>query len=341
MNRSINLFFVFLISVSVLTAQQDETKSLSYDTAYIKDLSDKLSVRIYGVNKFNKFGIHDDSSGQSIQYSPNSNLNLGLGVNYKWFGIGLAFNFPFVNSDNEIYGKTQRFDAQTNIFTRKLAIDFYLQTYKGFYIENPDSYKNGWTEDSIYPKRPDVITTGLGGSVIYTFNNRKYSARAAFNQTEFQKKSAGSFLLGSFFSIFNLSGDSSLIPYELKEVYDNDLLFRNVSVSGTGITFGYTHTFVLWKKLYLSLTLVPGVSLQYYDIKYEHEEDNKTGTLLAGKFLGRLAIVYNSERSYVGFTAINDSFSGNSGLGQKNSLNYEIGVVRLFYGRRFNFEIWK
>ena len=331
-----NLAFGLLVSVGVLTAQQNETKGLSYDTVYIKDLSDKLSVRIYGVNKFNKFKIQDDSSGHSVQYSPNSNVNLGFGVNYKWFGLGIAFNFPFVNNDNHIYGKTQRFDAQTNIFTRKFAIDVHLQTYKGFYIENPDSYLNDWTSDSLYPQRPDIITTALGGSFIYTFNHKKYSAKAAFIQTEFQKKSAGSFLLGGFFSLFGISGDSSFIPHELKNEYDPDLLFNHVSIAGIGVTFGYTHTFVLWKKFYLSFTLVPGISVQNYNIEYGNKEDVKTGSVVSGRFLARMALVYNSDRSYAGLTAINDSFNGSTGEEQKNSLNYEVGVVRFFYGRRFN-----
>ena len=192
-----------------------------------------------------------------------------------------------------------------------------------------------------YPQRPDISTTKIGGSCIYAFKYRKYSTRAAFIQTDLQKKSAGSFLLGGFFSIFGIAGDSSFIPYELKEIYDPDLLFKKLSVFGAGVSFGYTHTFVLWKKLYISITLVPGISVQGFEIDYEEEPQKKTGSFIAGRFQSRAALVYNSEKSYAGITAINDSYSGNTGKEQRGSLNYEVGVIRFFYGRRFNFPTFK
>jgi hypothetical protein len=335
------LVTIILMIAFYCGAQEKNSKQTKIDTVYIKDLSDKLSIRIFGVNKFTRFDIKDNEIDSLVSYSPNRNLNLGFGLNYKWFGLGVAFNFPFINNDDDIYGKTKRFDAHTNIFTRNLAIDFYLSFYRGFYIENPESYLPDWTPGMPYPQRPDISTTKIGGSCIYAFKYRKYSTKAAFIQTDLQKKSAGSFLLGGFFSIFGIAGDSSFIPYELKEIYDPDLLFKKLSVFGAGVSFGYTHTFVLWKKLYVSFTLVPGISVQGYEIDYEEKPQQKTGSFLAGRLQARAALVYNTEKSYAGITAINDSYSGNTGKEQRSSLNYEVGVIRFFYGRRFNFPTFK
>lgn len=322
-------------------SQDDSTNKSKVDTNYIKDLSHKLSIRIQSVNKFTSFDIKDNDIDSIVSYSPNRNLNLGFGVNYKWFGLWLAFKFPFINNDDEIYGKTKRFDAITSIFLRKLDIDLYLSTYKGFYIEDPASYLPNWEAGMPYPQRPDITTTKIGGSCTYAFKHRKYSTKAAFIQTEIQRKSAGSFLLGGFFSYFGIEGDSSFVPYELKEIYNAALLFNHVSVYGGGITFGYTHTFVMWKKFYISFSLVPGVSVQGYQIAYDDGQEKKTGSFVAGRFLARFALGYNSEKSYAGFTATSDSYSGNTGKEQRNSLNYEVGVIRFFYGRRFNFPTFK
>ncbi len=335
------LIIFILLSAYFCKAQDEDTKQPRFDTVYIKDFSHKLSVRIFGITKFTRFDIKDNEIDSMVSYSPNRNFNLGFGLNYKWFGLWVAFNFPFINNDDEIYGKTKRFDAQTNIFTRNLAIDFYLSSYKGFYIENPETYLDGWEHGMPYPQRPDISTTKIGGSCIYAFKYRKYSTKAAFIQTDLQRKSAGSFLLGGFFSYFGLAGDSSFIPYELKEIYNPDLLFNQLSVFGGGVAFGYTHTFVLWKKFYISFTLVPGISIQGFEIDYEADQEKKTGSFLAGRFQARIALVYNSEKSYAGFTAINDSYSGNTGREQHSSLNYEVGVIRFFYGRRFNFPTFK
>lgn len=322
-------------------SQDEKSKTSNIDTVYIKDLSHKLSIRVLSVSKFTNFDVKDNNVDSLISYSPNRNINLGFGVNYKWFGLWFAFKFPFINKDDAKYGETKRFDAQTTIFLRKLAIDFYLSTYKGFYIENPESYLPEWDDSMPYPQRPDISTTKIGGSCTYAFKYRKYSTKAAFIQTEQQRKSAGSFLLGGFFSYFGIEGDSSFVPYQLDDIYDPALLFNNVKVFGGGVTFGYSHTFVLWKKFYISFSLVPGVSIQGYQIAYEDGQETKKGSFVAGRFLARVGLGYNSEKSYAGLTASSDSYSGSTGNEQRNSLNYEVGVVRFFYGRRFNFPTFK
>ncbi len=307
-----------------------------FDTTYIKDLSGKLALRIYGVNKFNKFSIKDNDLPHELKYAPNENLNLGVGVNYKWYGLGLAFNFPFINNDNDQYGSTYRFDAQTNVFARKFLIDFYLQFYKGFYIENPESYIEDWDEEFVYPHRNDVVTATFGGSFIYVFNHQIYSAKAVFVQTDLQKKSAGSFLWGGYFSINSLSGDSNFIPRELQEKYNENLFFHNIGVTSLGVSLGYSHIFVLWKKFYASFTFVPGLAVQGFDVSYKDTEKDLSGAFLAGRFLARNAFVYNTEKSFAGITASIDNFSGNTNRNQPANLNFSVGSIRFFYGRRFN-----
>ncbi|MCF8406048.1 MAG: DUF4421 domain-containing protein [Bacteroidales bacterium] len=307
------------------------------DSIYITDISDKLALRIYGINKFNKFSIRDNDLEHEIQYAPNNNLNIGIGVNYKWFGLGVAINFPFINNDDPKYGSTKRFDGQTNIYSRKFVIDFYLQYYKGFFIENPTTFRDNWADSLPYPQRPDIITTSLGASYVYVFNHRKYSAKAAFVQTDLQRKSAGSFLLGGYFSLMGITGDSSFIPAEIQGQYNPELLFKELSVASIGIAFGYSHTFVLWKSYYLSFTFIPGIASQGYSLAFENQTDNKSGSVWAGKFLARTAFVYNSNKSFVGLTLSNDSFSSDTNRSRAGSLNYYVGSIRFFYGRRFDF----
>ncbi len=327
---------IFLFSVSGVIAQENSDKKPKFDTAYIRDISDRLSVRLYGVSKFSNFDIKDNDSVKSVSYAPNSNLNLGFAVYYKWFGLGLAFDFPFINDDNHKYGETRRLDVQTNIYTRSLTIDFHYQKYEGFYIENPQDYIPEWDPELPYPQRPDINSFNLGGSCIYAFKHRKFSNRAAFVQTDLQRKSAGSFLLGGYFSLFRVEGDSSFIPYQIIDQCNPDLTFNDLQVYGIGIAGGYSHTFVMWKRLYFSLTLTPGIAIQNYNVKYPEDIPEKHGSFVAGRFAARIALIYNTERLYAGFTAIDDIFSGNTGKEQQNSLNYQVGVFRFFYGMRFN-----
>jgi hypothetical protein len=335
--KRIPLFLIcFFIIYPALLAQKLGHKSPKFDTAYIKDLSDKLSIRLYGVSKFSNFDIKDNDSDKTVSYAPNSNLNLGFGVYYKWFGLGVAFDFPFINDDNHKYGETKRLDVQTNIFTRALTIDFYYQKYQGFYIENPEDYIPDWDSELPYPQRPDINSFNFGGSCLYAFRHYKFSNRAAFVQTDLQRKSAGSFLLGGFFSLFRVEGDSAFIPHQIIDQCNPDLTFNDLQVYGIGVAGGYSHTFVMWKRLYFSLTLTPGIAIQNYNVKYPENIPEKHGSFVAGRFAARAALVYNTERLYAGVTAIDDNFSGNTGKEQQNSLSYQVGVIRFFYGMRFN-----
>lgn len=331
------LFLLLFVNPVCLISQVDQNDK-AFDTLYIKDLSNKLAIRVYGINKFNRFRINDNNLGKTVNYNPNSSVNLGFAVNYKWFGLGLAFNFPFLNNDDDIYGKTQRFDIQLSIFPRKFLLDFYLQNYKGFYIENPQQYYTNWAPGNAYPHRSDIYTTSLGSSFTWIFNDQKYSAKAAFIQTDIQKKSAGSFLLGGYFNLLGIGGDSTLLPGLLRSQFDPELFFNGVSVASLGIAFGYSHTFVMWKKLNFSFTLAPGIASQNYQVTYPDSEENYSGTLISGRFLARLAIVYNSQKAFGGLIVSNDSFSGNTSKTQRNSISADVGVVRFFYGRRFQFK---
>jgi len=92
----------------------------------------------------------------------------------------------------------------------------------------------------------------------------------------------------------------------------------------------------MWKRLYFSFTITPGIAIQNYYVNYPNNLEEKKGSFVAGRFAARAALVYNTERLYAGITAIDDNFSGNTGKEEQNSLSYQVGVIRFFYGMRFN-----
>lgn len=335
--NSLQAITTLLLAMSCMPLRAVVPGGDTLNTDYVEDLSDKLAVRIYGINKYNRFSLYDITGNTSVMYNPNESTNLGVGVNYKWFGLGVAFNLHFMNDDDDIYGKTDRFDFQVNVFTRKYVVDSYLQYYKGYYIQNPEDIYNKWTAGMPYPQRPDIFTSTLGVSFMWVFNHKKYSSRAAFIQTELQKKSAGSFIGGAYISLFNTQGDSSYVPSVLEDQFSDRLKITGATVSNLGISFGYAHTFVIWKKLYLSLALVPGISVQSYSINREGNEAPEENSNIALKSVGRFAIVRNARKSFFGLSVNGDNVS----LSRKkddlqDQITYSVGAVRIFYGRRFS-----
>ena len=136
----------------------------------------------------------------------------------------MAFNLPFINNDNDIYGKTRRFDLSTHIYGRKMIFDLAMQWYKGYYLANPENIVAGWQQGDPYPSREDIKVFTFGASGWYVFNHRKFSYRAAFTFNERQLKSAGSPVLGGGFSWYFVNADSSLVS----DVYVNE--FDSISI---------------------------------------------------------------------------------------------------------------
>jgi hypothetical protein len=163
-------------------------KSSKMDTSYISDLSDHFNLFVYGKTKYNNFGIKNNETNQKLNYAPNDKFNIGFGFHYKWMGLGVAFNLPFINNDDEKYGTTKRIDAQMNIFSHKYLLDFYFNHYRGYYLSNPEVMDSTFDKSGNYPTIPSMHTNNFGVSYFYIWNNTKFSYRASFVQNEIQKK---------------------------------------------------------------------------------------------------------------------------------------------------------
>ncbi|WP_161596660.1 DUF4421 domain-containing protein [Chitinophaga vietnamensis] len=227
------------------------------DSTYISDHSEDITFRLYGSRKFTSYDIRDTRTKKHILYRPNTPFNIGVGFNYKFIGLNLGFNFPFINRHNDKYGQTKYLDLQSHIYLRKLLVDFYGQYYKGYYIANPaDVFSERYNARHPYPQRPDIYNVDAGLNVQYIFNDKRFSYRAPNLQNEYQKKSAGSFIVGGEVFFVKIKGDSSLIPNRTNDsVFLHDKHFKRTGISSLAANAGYAYTFVIRKHFFLSLSV--------------------------------------------------------------------------------------
>ncbi len=323
---------VFSCSKAYADIDTSDTKS-KFDSSYIKDFADLLSFKVFWISKYNNFNVYSKTNKETVIYNPNRNLNLGIGFNYKWFGLGIAFNFPFINNDDNKYGKTRQMGLQTNMYGKKIIFDGIFQLYKGFYIKNPYNYINNWDNNNSYPQRSDITSVALGGNFYYIFNNKKYSYKASFVQNALQKKSAGSFISGAYFSVYGMNADYSVIPIEIKSKFGNDTNLTSASSVNIGIAAGYSYTFIIKKYFFITLSVVPGLSLNS-NTKTENNVQIYDGGKLAVRTQTRFAMGYNNSKYYAGMSAVSDNFSFDN---PNNAVvNYNYGNIRIFAGKRFN-----
>ena len=324
--------FAILIPDSIV--EQSLINNEKVDTIsnqYFVDYSDKVSLFLYAKKKYNRFSVNSIKLGQTLEYTPNAPLNLGFGFNYKWLGIGIAFNFNVVNNDDDKYGKTKRLDWQTNIYMKKVVVDFYFQYYKGFYLENTSDIIG---DDDGYYIRPDAVsyTTGIGA--MYVFNHNRFSYKSAFTQTAIQKKSAGSFLLGGNVFLEKVHADSSLFPQGIfpqttAESINHEALYF-------GVLTAYAHNFIIKKQFFISLSLMGSIHLGFTKTNHNGGEF-KDEAIPVIHFQSRASFGINKPKWYAGFSYVSDAYGEIVDI-EKDDVSYGFssGNYRIFFGLRFD-----
>jgi len=339
-NRTIlkHLILILLIcSISVSAQSQVEIDTNPSDTTVVSeryiDYSNQLLLKFMSVTKLNSLEIVNTTSGQSINLEPYGISSLGFGFNYKWLGLGVTLGLPLTSEEEEKYGKTKRFDLQLNIYSKKFVIDASFQQYNGYYVTNPGELFPNWN-DSIFPQRETMETFSVGVSGYYVFNHKKLSYKAAYVRNAVQKKSAGSFLLGGFYSIDDASFDddtSSFVPSSFPTEIQDSLPINAYSARSAGVSFGYTYTLVFFKRFFINLSLIPGVGVKSLAVDKAGEKFTETSGV--GRFNGRVALGYESKHFLIGITS-------NTVTGTLKFQNYVIKPstknVKVFIAKRFN-----
>ncbi|HVI44281.1 MAG TPA: DUF4421 domain-containing protein [Chitinophaga sp.] len=303
MYKRILPLLIFTCCACTVAAQSRLLKWLrtENDTAYIEDHTEDITFRLYGSRKFTSYDISDRKQSRHILYRPNTPFNIGVGANYRFIGLNVGFNFPFINRQNEKYGRTKYLDLQTHIYLRKLVVDLYWQHYKGYYVSNAeDVFGKSYALANPHPQRPDINNLDIGANVQYIFNDKKFSYRAPNLQNEYQKKSAGSLIVGGEVFFVRVKGDSSLIPSNLKDTtfLRKEHYYRTTIASLAG-NVGYAYTFVLRKHLFLSLSVTAGLGVASTKLNME---DGSTSRQIGWHFSNtvRASLGYNSSRYFAG-----------------------------------------
>jgi hypothetical protein len=329
MKRVLVSLYVFQLAAIFVFSQHD---TLSRNKNF-ESYKDNLGIYIYGISKINNFDISAKDYSTSLNYSPNENFNIGLGFSYKWLGTSLAFNFGFINNDEALHGNTTSFDSQIDIFLKKFYINTNLQAYKGFYWNNPDEFIKNWNIDDSTVIRPDIQTFTFGTTGIYVFNHNNFSFKAAYENSERQLNSSGSWLAGLKISLYDITADSSLIPKSVQKHYASAVNIGEISTINFGASGGYTYSFILKDYYYINMAIMLGMQLQTITLYDFQESESLTDSKVSTNVMFRMGIGCNKPNYYYGIALSADSFIIRNP--NDTEFSYSYGKFRIFYGRRF------
>jgi len=335
----LGLLLIFLtgaVSEEALGQFFAEDTTTFYDPAYIKYYRDELTTRIFISRKQTGLDLSPNLINPWLKYKTNDMLQMGLGYTYSFLTVNLGLKMPFVNRDDDTYGESRLIDLQTHTIFRTYIVDLYIQWSNGYYMANPESVFQPVGYEQGFPLRGDMRTSIVGLNVQYLFNSSRYSYKAAFQQNQFQRKSAGSPLAGvEGYWVLGMT-DSAMVAGEiLPSGFMDDEPFNRVDLINVGINGGYAYTFVWQEKLFLSLSAIVGVAGGYNQVHYS----NNSVTLRDGLTLGltnsfRVALGYNTRDYYVGLSFVRLSMN-NLAWGYGDWFTYSTGHIRLNFVKRF------
>lgn len=261
--RKLLLFFCFLSVFSVSPAKSiSGYLSSKKDTNYIESYYNDLIIRLYSGEKTHSLYLSDMNTPYRLKYLPNGYFNLGAGVNFRSFGLSLATKIPIFQNSINRHGETKRFGIQSYIYSSKFTVDLLTSFLKGYYLVNSPDHFSNYTKDKEY-QRPDISSANIGVSINYIFNNEHFSYRAAFSDTERQKRSAGSLIAGGSVISYQTKADSSIVPREIGSNYFRKS--RDISEFGVlaiNANIGYAYSLIFLKHGICTLSYILGAGVQ-------------------------------------------------------------------------------
>lgn len=298
------------------------TTLAQHDSSYFETHNDLFHLRAYMIQKYNM--LHYQNKKEGVNYFPHTIPGLGLGFTYDWLNINLSYGFRF-NGKEEEKGKTKYLDLQVHSYAKKFVIDAFGQIYKGLYVPGDKD-----SEGNFY-QRPDLHTVLLGGTFQYIVNNTRFSMRSAFLQTDWQKRSAGSVLLGFEVYAGQVKADSTLLRgAQFSDEFSSEP--HNDKFIQAGPTIGYAYTVVIGKHFFATGSFAESFN---YGKRILTQESGSASTFrFSTNPSYRVVVGYNTDMWGLGIFYVNNRVNVNGTLNDY-TLAMSSGTFRINYVYRF------
>ena len=276
----------------------------SQDSTYLVGFSDKITLRSSLQNTSNNFTIKDKRIREKTEFIPNDKSYLSVAVLFRAveLSIGYAPNFLTENKDN---ADSKLVTLNFRMFSKQFmqTVDYYKQV--GFTVR---------TQDFTLPVQ-DLKTLKIGGSTSYIFNPN-FSFRAITSQSEWQKKSTGSFIPG--------------VSYNFTKFKLEDPVFENRLEQSLNIAVGpgYYYNWVFDEHYILSAGSTGGLGMNI------NRFEKRTTVNGLAQLIFRLKGGYNSESFFSGITINTQLLTRTSA--DEIVLNDSISFLEFYLGYRFN-----
>ena len=162
-------------------------------------------------------------------------------------------------------------------------------------------------------------------------NYKKFSYRAAFVQNEWQKRSAGSFLLGAEIYYGIVNADSALVPESMAILYKQQGIHK-IQFSEIGPGAGYAHTLVLRRHFFITGSLQANMNLGW--VQETSKSSSEDCFSFTPNFYYRAAAGYISRSLNINMSWVSNRISV-QGASSADGYIGRVGIVRATLARQF------
>lgn len=324
---------VSLIAFILMTFELKAQKPT--DTSVVKNKSDYYFIAIDTLINIKATVSSEDEwfvlKGDNFKYDirPNFTLATSIGVSYRFLSGSYSYIPKFIpgNNDNNLKGKTKAFVFKLNTIFNKWGQQLAIGQTKGFFLANTSDFDPSWQQDDPYIQFPDLKVRFLRGNTFYK-TNPNYSINAVATQSEIQLKSSGSFIPAldySFYNIDNKSNDTAQKTSQRSQNFD------------VVLELGYFYSFVLNKKWYAAVGLVPGIGYGYTKLTTRYPEENLITNYdnIIYRIKEAAGLGYNSIRFFTGCEFRLSQSLRNDNLPTVKQVSSRL-YFQVFAGYRFN-----
>lgn len=275
----------------------------TYDTAYVVATGKNWKFIIDSTNEMQRYGylfdIQSDSNLDLVSIRSNLTYDIGARLSFMAVSIGYTLNI------NDLLSQTKSARSTFNFsFTcARFSAEIISQSVKGnTYIERFGRYNNGRGVHIDLDNTRHRLRLFSG---YYFFNHSKYSQAAAYSFSKYQRRSAGSWLVGARYNQQKLTIDFTNLPAEVLTFKPATLpLLNQYDFHDICAQAGYAHNFVFPHNWLLNITILPGIGYRRSLIRGKRDASEMVATNVDG----RLSLVYNYRALFANLQA---RWSGN------------------------------
>ncbi len=311
------LLIVALIGLSTAYGQRGR----EIDTTVIKSYVDKIIIKANISTELDSYTLKSQVDND-FKLITNNQVRLFLSLDYEFIGVSLGFAPEFIpsNADDDLKGESSFNDFTFRFFLGNWTQEIRYSQVEGYYVENTGDFLPDWTEgEDPFIQFPNVKTTYWGGSTSYVFNPN-FSLRNVVYNTEWQLKSAGSFVPTFRYGLVRLSA-----TIDDSKIFEDNYDFI--------LSPSYYYTWVIQKNWFISPFLSPSIGVRFSKDVDEATNTTETNTFWPMALEGGLQLGYSSPKIIFGGN-LNLSTSFYSEDSQTN-VNNDTVFVKVYFGYRF------